>query len=91
MYLVVGIFGYLSFYHVYSVSDFPQLILQAHYGYGNAQVIIVMLYLGYIQYSNHGFVRNSTASVPLPRRYLLSFRLDKSHPHSHSSLHSGFQ
>lgn len=66
MYLVVGIFGYLSFYHVYSVSDFPQLILQAHYGFGNPQVIIVTLYTGYIQYSNHGVVWNSAASVPLP-------------------------
>lgn len=42
MYLVVGIFGYLTFYKKYGVSDFPQLILQAHYGHGNVAVILVL-------------------------------------------------
>lgn len=65
MYLLVGIFGYLSFYHKYSVSDFPQLILQAHYGFGNVQVIIVTAYLGYLQYSYHGFVWDSAAGLSL--------------------------
>jgi len=91
MYLLVGIFGYLTFYHTYSVSDFPQVILQAHYGFGNVQVILVIPNLGYFQHSHHGSLWDSAAGVPLPGRHLLRPRVEQSHTHSHPPLLCGFQ
>lgn len=42
IYLVVGVFGYLTFYKEYSISKFPTNILAAKYHDGNVAVIIVI-------------------------------------------------
>lgn len=42
LYLIVGIFGFLTFYNDYHpLTDFPQQILQAKYSKGNIPIIIV--------------------------------------------------
>lgn len=41
LYLIVGVFGFLTFYKEYSMTSFPGQILQAKYHKGNIPIIIV--------------------------------------------------
>lgn len=41
LYLLTGVFGYLTFDEVYSTYHFPSDILSAHYGHGNGPIITV--------------------------------------------------